>query len=220
MIELKNVTFSFPDTEVLEDVSFTLNDGEYIGILGPNGGGKSTFLRIILGLLKPQKGEVKVTDTNISYISQTTNMNDSNFPATVKEVVSLGLVKNKPTIFEYKKNKEKVNNILKELNLYELRNKLISDLSGGQFQRVKIAKALINEPTLLILDEPDAGMDEESHHNLVHLINDLHKKKINILFVSHHPHDLEEADAIYFIEEGQILRYEEELERGHHHDTL
>lgn len=220
MIELKNVTFRFPDVEILDDVSFTLNDGEYIGILGPNGGGKSTFLKLVLGLIKPQKGSVTVTDKNISYISQTTAMSDNNFPMSVKEVVALGLVKNKSTLFSIKKNKEKVNKILKELNLYELRNKLISELSGGQFQRVKLAKALINEPTLLILDEPDAGMDEESHDNLVHIINDLHKKHINILFVSHHPHDLEEADKIYFIEDGQILTYEHELERGHHHAVL
>ena len=220
MIEFKDVTFSFPDTEILEDVSFTLNDGEFIGILGPNGGGKTTFLRLILGLLKPQKGTIKVTDKNISYISQTTAMSDNNFPATVKEIVKLGLVRNKPTLFSIKKDNDKVNAILEELNLYDIRNKLVSELSGGQFQRVKLAKALINEPTLLILDEPDAGMDEESHDNLIHIINELHEKKINILFVSHHPHDLENADKIYFIEDGKMLTYEHELERGHHHATL
>ena len=220
MIELKNVTFSFPDAEILEDVSFTLNDGEFIGILGPNGGGKTTFLRLVLGLLKPQKGSVTVTDKRISYISQTTAMSDNNFPATVKEVVKLGLVKNKPTLFSYREDNKKVDAILKELNLYEIRNKLVGTLSGGQFQRVKLAKALVNDPNLLILDEPDAGMDEESHENLMHIIHDLHKKRINILFVSHHPHDLEDADKIYFIEDGKILTYEHELERGHHHATL
>lgn len=220
MIELKNVSFSFPDAEILDDVSFTLNDGEFIGVLGPNGGGKTTFLRLILGLLKPQKGEVIVTDKKIAYISQTTAMSDNNFPATVKEVVQLGLVKNKPILLSGNKNKEKVDAILRELNLYDIRNKLVSELSGGQFQRVKLAKALINDPTLLILDEPDAGMDEESHDNLIHLINELHEKKINVLFVSHHPHDLENADKIYFIEDGKILSYEYELERGHHHVAL
>lgn len=220
MIEFKNVSFSFSDAEVLEDVSFTLNDGEFVGILGPNGGGKTTFLRLVLGLLKPQKGTIKVTDKNISYISQTTAMSDSNFPATVKEVVKLGLTKNKPTIFSLKKDNQRVNEVLKELNLYEIRNKLVSELSGGQFQRVKLAHALVNNPSLLILDEPDAGMDEESHDNLIHIINELHEKKINILFVSHHPHDLESADKIYFIEDGKILTYEHELERGHRHATL
>ena len=77
MIELENVSFSFPDIEVLNDVSFTLKDGEFIGILGPNGGGKSTFLKIVLGLLKPQVGKVRVSDKNIAYISQTTSLNDS-----------------------------------------------------------------------------------------------------------------------------------------------
>ena len=220
MIEMKNVSFSFPNNEVLENINFTLRDGEFIGILGPNGGGKSTFLKLVLGLLKPEKGSIEVTDKNISYISQTTNMNDSNFPATVREIIYLGLVQNKPTLFSYKENKKKVDDILKELHLYELRNRLITTLSGGQFQRVKIAKALVNNPSLLILDEPDAGMDDESHHALIHLIEELHEKKINILFVSHHPHDLEKADKIYFIENGQMLTYEEELERGHHHAAL
>ena len=180
MIELKNVTFKYPDIEVLEDVSFTLNDGEYIGILGPNGGGKSTFLKIILGLLKPQKGTVNITDKKISYISQSTTMTDNNFPMTVKEVVSLGLVGNKPTLFS-KENKQKVENILKELDLYEYRNKIISELSGGQFQRVKLAKSLVNNPSLIVLDEPDAGMDEESHDHLLSIIHKLHEKKVNIL---------------------------------------
>ena len=220
MIELKNITFKFPDIEVLDDVSFSLNDGEFIGILGPNGGGKSTFLKIILGLLKPQSGSVNISDKNISYISQTTSMNDNNFPMTVKEVVSLGLVSNKSTLFSYKKNKEKVDKVLKELDLYEMRNKIISSLSGGQFQRVKLAKALVNDPSLIILDEPDAGMDEESHEHLISIINKLHEQKKSILFVSHHPHDLEDADKIFFIEDGKILTYKHELERGHHHATL
>ena len=220
MIELKNITFKFPDIEVLDDVSFSLNDGEFIGILGPNGGGKSTFLKIILGLLKPQSGSVNISDKNISYISQTTSMNDNNFPMTVKEVVSLGLVSNKSTLFSYKKNKEKVDKVLKELDLYEMRNKIISSLSGGQFQRVKLAKALVNDPSLIILDEPDAGMDEESHEHLISIINKLHEQKKSVLFVSHHPHDLEDADKIFFIEDGKILTYKHELERGHHHATL
>ena len=220
MINIKNVYFSFPDTEVLEDVNLCINDGEFVGILGPNGGGKSTLMRLILKLLKPQKGSVEVSDKKISYISQNMATSDSGFPATVKEVVSLGLVKNKPTIFSMKKDKLKVEEILKKLDIYELRNKLITELSGGQYQRVKIAKALIGEPTLIILDEPDAGMDEESHENLLHIIEQLHEQKITIIFVSHHPEDLHEADRIYFVEDGKVLTYEEELERGHHHATL
>ena len=188
MIEFKDVTFSFPDTEILEDVSFTLNDGEFIGILGPNGGGKTTFLRLILGLLKPQKGTIKVTVKNISYISQTTAMSDNNFPATVKEIVKLGLVRNKPTLFSIKKDNDKVNAILKELNLYDIRNKLVSELSGGQFQRVKLAKALVNDPSLLILDEPSNNLDKEAKNSLIDAIN---RYEGVILLVSHEKEFLE-----------------------------
>ena len=90
MISLKNVSFSFSNNEeILDNISFEMKDGEFIGILGPNGGGKSTFLKIILGLLKPQKGKIEINERKISYVSQTTSLNDSSFPATVKEVVSL-----------------------------------------------------------------------------------------------------------------------------------
>ncbi|MBQ2070298.1 MAG: metal ABC transporter ATP-binding protein [Bacilli bacterium] len=221
MIELQNVTFNFPDKGILEDVSFSMKDGEFVGILGPNGGGKSTFLNLVLGLLKPQKGEIRVSDTNISYISQTTSLNDSSFPATVEEVVSLGLVTNKPKVFLKKAEKKKIKDVLTDLGIYDLRKKLVNELSGGQLQRVKVAKALVNEPTLVVLDEPDSGMDENSHHALIHIINDLHKKNVSILFVSHHPHDLEEADKVYFIEGGKITPHEiHECQEHHHHVAI
>lgn len=219
MIEFKNVSFSYSDTSVLKDISFKLEDGQFIGILGPNGGGKSTFLRLALGLLKPQKGQIITTDKKISYIAQTTSISDSSFPATVEEVVSLGLINNRLT-FHFKENRNKVNEMLTKMDLLPYRKRLVNELSGGQLQRVKIAKALISNPSLLVLDEPDAGMDEFAHENLISLIEEQHLKKTTILFVSHHPHDLEKADAIYFIEGGSILTYEKELERDHHHVDL
>lgn len=218
MINFDHVSFSYPDSTVLNDVSLTIQDGEYIGILGPNGGGKSTFLKLTLGLLKPTSGKITLTNKKISYIAQTTSISDSSFPATVYEIVSLGLVKN--SFFLKKEDKNKINDILKELDLYQFKNRLVNELSGGQLQRVKIAKALIKDPDLIVLDEPDAGMDEQAHNNLVSIINKLHNERKSIIFVSHHPHDLEKADKIYFIEQGQILTYEEELERGHHHVDL
>ena len=221
MIKLTNVSFSFSKTEeILEDVSFEMKDGEFVGVLGPNGGGKSTFLRVVLGLLKPQKGKVEINEKKISYVSQTTSLNDSSFPATVREIVGLGLVSNKPAFLDTKKNRLKVDETLKEFNLFDIRNKLINEISGGQLQKVKIAKALISNPSLIVLDEPDAGIDEAGHEMLVQTINDLHKKGVSILFVSHHKDDLESADNIYFIEDGKIMPLEEELKRGHHHVNL
>lgn len=219
MIQFEHVFFSYSENEVLQDVSFQLQDGDYIGILGPNGGGKSTFLKLCLGLLRPNSGKITRTDKRVSYIAQTTSISDSSFPATVEEVVSLGLV-NKKTFFLTKEDKKKVSDMLERLHLTSLRKRLVNELSGGQLQRVKVAKALISSPTLIVLDEPDAGMDEASHHILVEDIEKLHEEKTSILFVSHHPEDLKNADSVYFIENGNLCTYEKELLRGHHHVNL
>lgn len=219
MIEFDHVSFSFPDKRVLEDISFRMEDGEFVGILGPNGGGKSTFLRLALGLLKPSKGKVTWKERKISYIAQTTSMADASFPASVEEIVSLGLV-DSHLFFKSKEKKKKIEDTLASLNLLPLKKKNIQELSGGQQQRVKVAKALIASPSLLVLDEPDAGMDEESHACLLEQVNSLNEKGVGVLFVSHHPEDLDQADHIYFIEEGKIMSYEEELSRGHHHVEL
>lgn len=219
MIEFKNVSFSYEDSPTLHNVDFKMEDGQFIGILGPNGGGKSTFLKLTLGLLSPASGTLTITDKKIAYLSQTTSTSDRDFQCTVEELVSLGAISGKK-LFLDKEDKAKVKKTLEDFGLYPLRKRLINELSGGQLQRVRVAKALVGDPSLLVFDEPDAGMDEENHHNLIHLIEGLHEQGKSILFVSHHPHDLEKADAIYFIEDGKILTYQEELERGHHHVSL
>ena len=219
MIRFENVSFAYENTEVLNNVSYTLENGKFGGILGPNGGGKSTFLRLALGLLKPTSGSVTVTDEKIGYLSQNTGLDDRAFPCTVEELVALGL-SDKKKLFFTRKDREKVRKILLEFDLFPLRKRLLSELSGGQLQRARLAKALIAEPTLLVFDEPDAGMDEENHHHLIHAIEHLHEQGKTVLFVSHHPHDLERADQIHFIEDGGILTYEAELERGHHHVSI
>ena len=219
MIEFKNVSFSYEDSPTLHNVDFKMEDGQFIGILGPNGGGKSTFLKLTLGLLTPASGTLTITDKKIAYLSQTTSTSDRDFQCTVEELVSLGAISGKK-LFLNKEDKAKVKKTLEDFGLYPLRKRLINELSGGQLQRVRVAKALVGDPSILVFDEPDAGMDEENHHNLIHLIEDLHEQGKSILFVSHHPHDLEKADAIYFIEDGKILTYQEELERGHHHVSL
>ena len=219
MIEFRDVEFSYDANELLTDVNFKMEDGQFIGILGPNGGGKSTFLKLTLGIVKPNKGTVRVTDSRIAYLSQNTSVNDGDFQCTVEELVSLGLIQGKK-LFLNRADREKVKATLEEFNLYPLRKRLLRELSGGQLQRARVAKALIGDPSLIVFDEPDAGMDEENHHQLIHVIEHLHEQHKSILFVSHHPHDLEHADAVYFIEDGKMLTYAEELERGHHHVSL
>mgnify|MGYP002515468467 CR=1 FL=1 len=219
MIRFDNVSFGYSDSLVLKDISLDIPDNKFIGILGPNGGGKSTFLKLSLGLIKPSKGRIERSNGKISYVAQTTSLSDGSFPANVEEIVSLGLPMC-PFFLHRKKRKETIKRTLEEFNLYSLRKRLVNELSGGQLQRVKVAKALIKDPDFIVLDEPDAGLDEEAHNNLLSLVEDLHKKGKGILFVSHHPEDLRQADIIYFVEGGTIVPYEEELKRGHHHVDL
>ncbi len=219
MIKFENVSFSYLNSYILQGVSLVLPDHKFIGILGPNGGGKSTFLKLALGLIKPSVGKIVSDEGKISYISQTTPLSDGSFPATVEEIVSLGFPANLP-FFRTKERKEKVKKILDEFGLYPLRKRLINELSGGQLQKVKVAKALIKDPDFIVLDEPDAGLDEETHKSLISLVEKLHEEGKGILFVSHHLEDLKQADIIYFVEEGMVLPYKEEPKREYHHVDL
>ena len=209
MILLENVSFSFKDGEILHDVKLEVKNGQFVGVIGANGAGKTTLIRLMLGLLKPSSGKVVIDEKSVAYVAQTTSLNDGSFPATVEEVVYLGLAKMKPTLFSYRNNKKKLNDILEEFGLTEFRHRLVNELSGGQLQRVKIAKALISDPSLIILDEPDAGMDHESHEKLIESIKELNKKKgKTIVFISHHLHDLEDADAIFQVKAGVVSTFE------------
>ncbi len=219
MIDFDHVTFSFGEEILLDDVSFHMEPGQFIGILGPNGGGKSTFLRLLLGILKPQKGTISRGEESVGYLSQTSSVSEGDFPCTVYELVSLGLIHGKKWFLK-KGDRAQIKKTLDEFGLWELRHHLLRELSGGQLQRARLAKALVGNPSLLVFDEPDAGMDEKNHHHLIETIHRLHKEGKSILFVSHHPHDLEGADQIYFIEDGKLMTYQEELERGHHHVSL
>jgi zinc transport system ATP-binding protein len=210
MIELKNVSFSFKKEPVLQNINLIINDGTFVGVIGPNGAGKTTLIRLILGILKPTSGRIVRTDKKISYVSQTTSLNDSSFPSNVEEVVALGLATNKPFLFDFKSKKKRTEEVLKDVGIYDLRKKLVSELSGGQLQKVKIAKALVSSPSLVVLDEPDAGMDEKSHEKLIETINMLHeKKKITVIFISHHMDDLTNADHIFLVENGKVTSVQE-----------
>ncbi len=218
MIRFENVGFSFKDGEVLHDVSFEVKDGEFIGIIGANGAGKTTLIRLLLGLLKPTSGKVHREEPSIAYVSQTTSLSDSSFPATVEEVVGSGLARMKPTPFSLKGKKQRVKEVLDEFGLWEIRKKLVAEISGGQQQRVKIAKAVISSPSLIVLDEPDAGMDHESHDKLIEMLEREHQEKgKGVIFISHHLHDLVHADAILEVRNGTVRPF---VQEEHHHAEL
>lgn len=197
LIELQNVSFGYNQNPVLEDVSFTVKQGDYIGIIGPNGGGKTTLLSIILGLLKPTLGKVLMFDkeaselhrerAQIGYVPQRLSQLDVNFPATVYEVVRSGRTAIKGMFKSFNKDDElEIEKAMTVADVAKFKNKLINNLSGGERQRVMIARALAGNPKVLILDEPTTGVDITAQEQFYHFLAELnHKYGLTILFVSH-----------------------------------
>jgi len=187
MIELKNVNISYGKNIILENISFKVLKGEYIGIVGPNGSGKSTLIKAIAGIL-PYNGEIKFGENiKIGYLQQNLTKNDVLFPAKVSEIVAAGLLVNKKFPRRYtKEDYEKIDEILKKLNIYNLKDEKILNLSGGQQQRVLLARALVSNPNLLILDEPTSALDPKVRNEFYEILNKIHtEENVTILFISH-----------------------------------
>lgn len=195
-IEVKDLVFSYGKDEILNKVSFDLNKGDFLTIQGENGSGKSTLIKIILKDLKKKSGQIKLFGvdiedfddyTKIGYVPQVNDANKLAFPVTGEEFVVLNLYK-KFNIFNRpnKKSYKKVHDIFEILNIEDLLNVPFNQLSGGQAQKVMIARAMVNDPEILLLDEPTVGVDEKSKRDFLKLLAHLNDKhKISILMISH-----------------------------------
>ncbi|ERJ12072.1 metal ABC transporter ATP-binding protein [Haloplasma contractile] len=188
VLNIEHLTIKYGKHTVLKDLTFKVQTGDYVGIIGPNGSGKSTLVRGILGLVPITNGQIeKVTNDDIGYLPQKTYSNDQVFPATVKEIVLTGLLRNKrfPNFYTPSDHK-KVDQILKRLQIIDLKENKIGTLSGGQQQRVMLARAVVSSPKILILDEPTSALDPKFRETFYKLVNDLNKNEgITILHISH-----------------------------------
>lgn len=178
IIKVKNITIKREGNIILDDISFSLEKGEYIGLIGPNGAGKTTLIKTILGKIKPNSGSIHIQKgIKIGYVPQHYKLSQV-VPISVKEVILMG--KEKSTSLSLKKVLELVG--LSETFL----SKNFHDLSGGQMQRVIIARALFSDPDILLFDEPLTGIDFETKLKIYELLTQLNKKNgLSILFVSH-----------------------------------
>lgn len=190
-MELEGVCFSYEKTEVLKDVSFRLRQGEFLGIIGPNGGGKTTLVRLMLGLLRPDRGKIRIlgqepnaASRRVGYVPQSMDLSRA-FPISVMDVALMGRLARARMGKRYtREDEEKVRQVLEKVGMWEHRRKHIGKLSGGQKQRVFIARALATDPEILFLDEPTASVDPEFHVNLYDILEELNKR-VTIVVITH-----------------------------------
>ncbi|WKD60731.1 High-affinity zinc uptake system ATP-binding protein ZnuC [Corynebacterium ciconiae DSM 44920] len=219
VIETTDLHFSFGRFPVLSGVNFTLNEGEAVCLTGENGCGKSTALKLLIGAYKPSQGSSLLFGSSatkgdqlsrVGYVPQATTTEKISFPITARELVAQGLTRELGVFtFTRKKQRDKAEKMLRSMGLSKIIDVPFSELSGGLQQRVLIARALITEPELLILDEPISGVDAESRVEFLTLIEKLRSERnLTVLIVTH---DLEEIrryvtiDRIHRIEEGQLI---------------
>jgi len=196
IFDVKNLNFSVGNQNILSDISFEIFSADYIAIIGPNGGGKTTLIRILLGLDKPTSGVVKIFGKKIKdfkewekigYVPQRATLVDVNFPATVEDVVKMGRTSQRGLFSkESDEDRELVLDAMTKMDVYDLKDKMVGTLSGGQRQRVMIARALSSKPEILILDEPNTGVDIASQKRFYALLKELNiEEKITIVFITH-----------------------------------
>lgn len=196
VFEVKGLQYRIHGNVILKNINLLIKRGTYAAIIGPNGGGKTTLVRLLLGLDNVAEGDVKLFGKpqkqfrewhRVGYVPQRVSQVDQQFPATVYEVVKMGRVARRGLFGrERPEDREAVENAMEKMAVTELRDRLVGELSGGQRQRVMIARALASEPEVLILDEPNTGVDARSQSRFYELLRKLNREEgLTIVFVTH-----------------------------------
>lgn len=191
VISLENVSAGYPQTPVLQNINLALQPLDFVGLIGPNGGGKTTLLKVLLGLLKPQQGKVKILGKpvqqgrrHLGYVPQLLEL-DRTFPICVRDVVGMGRLGRRKIFRRYSsKDHDIVARCLEQVGMTDKGDRSIGELSGGERQRVYIARALASEPKILLLDEPTANVDSRVQISIYELLRELNEY-ITILMISH-----------------------------------
>ena len=218
LIQCSHADFGYENQDAVVDVTMEVNPGDYICIVGENGSGKSTLMKGLLGLLKPTKGTISVSDelkkSGIGYLPQQTAA-QKDFPATVGEVVLSGCLSrrgNRP--FYSGKEKKLAEKNMERLGIAELGSQCYRDLSGGQQQRVSIGRAIVKNPDILLCDEPTGALDYNTSKEILKLIEEInHKYNNTVLMVTHNDAIKNMADVVIKLKDGEIRKRYENTEK-------
>ncbi len=223
LLSVAHLRFSRGDITILEDVSFVIKEGEYVGIIGPNGGGKTTLINILLGLEKQTSGTVTweegIPQNKIGYLPQHAASFDPLFPATVEEIVASGRVAlRKWYMPQTSTDKRACEKMMRICGVDHLAKRRIGQISGGERQRAFLARALASEPRILILDEPMSAVDEKQQETLYDLLRELHQHTgITILMVSHDLQAIEREATRALCLNKKIVNHEAYADHPHMH---
>lgn len=210
IVEVKNLKKAFNSFMAVDDVSFEIGKGEILGLLGPNGAGKTTIIHILLGLTIPTSGEIRIFDMELA-VKRREILNYINFSSSYVSMPMSLTVKENLRIFAMlygiKNSAGKIEELLHAFEIYDLRDKLVRKLSSGQVTRVCLAKALLNDPKLLLLDEPTASLDPDMADKTRKLLKRFRDERgLTILYTSHNMREMEEmSDRIVFLDKGKVI---------------
>ena len=208
LIEVENLFVRYGIFEILSDISFSVPAGDFLAVVGPNGSGKTTLIKALIGLVPIAGGSVRIRPGNsIGYLPQKSTYADPRFPATVREVVASGLLVHRPFPRRMTPPDEiKVRDVISLLQIGELTEKRVGRLSGGQQQRVHLARAMVDDPSLLILDEPTGALDPKSRECFYSTLAHLNLKHgVTVIIVTHDSHSIGEyAGSILYLDRSMI----------------
>ena len=210
-LEVKNLVKKFKDFTAVKNINFNINDGQTLGVLGPNGCGKTTTIGMLLGLIKPSNGEILIDDENFENLNREKILSQFNFASPYVELPKKLTVKENLEIYGrlygVKDLTNRIHEISEDLNLSTFLNKKTGELSSGQKNRVSLAKSLINNPKILFLDEPTASLDPDIGDFVRNYIEDYKSKnKVSILLASHNMREVERlCDQVIMMKEGEIV---------------
>ena len=213
MIQLNHVKFGYSDTEVLEEINLTIHEGEYVVLTGENGSGKSTLMRLILGEMKPDEGEIILMNNDprlkkrIGYVSQNGISKNQSFPATVEEIMITGLYQELGLFhLPHKKHKNKIKETLRDFGMEEFLKRRIGELSGGQQQRVAIARALVSDAPIILADEPTGNLDSVTAGEIINILKTLAKDRDKCVIVVTHSKEVADSADIILELSGKKLK--------------